>query len=1291
MRNIVSALLLAGLLASHAAAQSPAASEVENAWLTQDRMRQNIQEKPATARGAVTTQSDAAGGCDGVKTGNFGFHTDKQDKPWWQVDLGKAQALDRVVVWNRCNTASERAASLRVLLSSDGSAWREVYQHGGTTFYGVKDQKPLTVPLKGAEARFVRIQLAENTWLHLDEVEVFGQADPSLNVALHKPADQSSDYGRPGAAPASVAAKGKAARKADAPGGWPVGAPTEASRQALRRAIDDLAASYPDKYVRGAEFLKRLDALDRAAATGGDEAALAREFLLLQREALLANPALDFDRLLLVRRKANNMGLPANWQSNSNLPRSGFDNEIGVLSPLRPDGAISTLYKPAGGRFVGDVDLHFDADRLLFSSLDEKSRWQVFEIKADGTGLRQVTPGDQPDVDNYDACYLPDGRIIFTSTAPFIGVPCVFGNAHVSTIFRLEADGKTVRQLGFEQEHDWCPAVLNDGRLLYARWEYTDTPHSQTRRLFSMNPDGTRQMAYYGSNSYWPNSIFYARPVPGHPTKVAAVISGHHGVARMGELIIFDPGLDSREAKGVVQRIPGYGKPVEPLIADRLVDASWPKFLHPWPLNEKYYLAACRPGPGSLWGIYLVDVFDNILLLREEPDYALLEPVPLRKTVRPPVIPDNVTLARKDAVISIQDIYQGDGLKGIPRGTVKKLRVFTYHFAYHNMGGLLGVLGMDGPWDIRRILGTVPVAEDGSACFRVPANTPIVVQPLDAEGKALQLMRSWMTAMPGETLSCVGCHERPNSAPDTRLQVALAAHEPDEIQPWYGPARGFSYPREVQPVLDRYCVGCHDGEPRPDGGKALADLRGTKIISDFSSVIAGSGGKRGGKFSYSYAELHRYVRRPGIESDYQMLTPMEYHADTTELVQMLKRGHYGVQLDPESWDRIITWIDFNTVYHGTWTDAGYNPGVQRERRLALQKLYGNRDDDPEADAGRPPAVIQAASFPVPARTAVAAKAPPTTLAVSGWPFDAAEAQRRQAAAGQIVRRSIDLGGGAVLDLVLVPAGEFVLGDPEGSPDERPLTRVRIDRPFWMGRCEVSNAQFARFDSSHDSRVESKNAYQFGIHGYPVNRPEQPVVRVSWQRATAFCRWLSAATGEKFSLPTEAQWEYACRAGSATAFSYGTLDTDFSKSANMGDAKLRELASNPYTVDTPYPNATKYDDWVPKETRFNDGHLLSAAIGSYAANAWGLHDMHGNVAEWTCSAFRPYPYSEDDGRNNLADTEDKVVRGGSWRDRPMRCSSAFRLAYRPYQAVFNVGFRVIMESDKPRAVAKAAAE
>ena len=1209
------------------------------------------------------TQADAGGGVDGVKNGQFGFHTDREPQPWWQVDLGAVRRLDRVVVWNRCNVASERAARLRLLLSADGRAWRQAYAHDGTVFYGVSNQRPLVVPLKDAQARFVRLQTADTTWLHLDEVEVFGRADPGTNLALRRPADQSSLYGRKPRAPPS---KGT---------GWPVDEPTAANRAALRRAIEDLASTFPRRYTRAAAFLKRLDALGRTdpAVAEADRAAA---FQALRREALLANPLLDFDRLLLVRRKAGNLGLPQNWQSNSELPRKGFENDIAVLSPLRPDGTLTTVYRPEKGRFVGDVDLHFDGDRLLFSSLDDRRRWRIFEVRTDGSGLRQVTPGDQGDVDHYDACYLPDGRVLFTSTAPFVGVPCVFGKSHVATLFRLEADGRTIRQLGFEQEHDWCPTVLNDGRVLYARWEYTDTPHSQTRLLFSMNPDGTQQMAYYGSNSYWPNSIFYARPVPGHPTKVVAVISGHHGAARMGELVLFDPAVSRREADGAVQRIPGYGRAVEPVIADRLVDASWPKFLHPYPLSEKYFLVACKPGPASLWGIYLVDVFDNLLLVREEAGQALLEPVPLRPAPRPPVIPDTVDPARTDAVVCIQDVYAGGGLRGIPRGTVKALRVFTYHFAYHGMGGLLGVLGMDGPWDIRRILGTVPVEPDGSACFRVPANTPISVQPLDDDGKALQLMRSWMTAMPGEVLTCVGCHEPMHTTPTRRAPAAMA-RRPVEIEPWYGPPRGFSYPREVQPVIDAHCIGCHDGRPQPDG-TVPADLRGSPVLSDFASTMPGTGGKRGGRFSVGYAELHRYVRRPGIESDYRMLTPMEFHADTTELVQMLEKGHYGVRLDPESWDRLITWIDLNAVYHGTWTEAGHDPGIQRERRRALQRLYANRDDDPEADADRPPAVIRAVANA--ATTPAAPSAEPSAASVPGWPFDADEARRRQAAAGTVIRRTVDLGGGVTMDLVLVPAGEFVMGDPAGEPDERPAARVRLARPFWMGRCEVTNAQFARFDPGHDSRVESKLAYQFGVHGYPMNRPDQPVVRVAWSRAVAFCRWLTRRTGRPFALPTEAQWEYACRAGSAEAFSYGDGDADFAPHANLGDATLRELAGNPYTLDAPLPQPTRYDDWVPKETRFRDGALVSVAGGRYRPNAWGLHDMHGNVAEWTRTTYRPYPYTESDGRSGGSAEGDKVVRGGSWRDRPARCRSAFRLAYRPYQPVFNVGFRVVCAAE-----------
>jgi formylglycine-generating enzyme required for sulfatase activity len=1055
--------------------------------------------------------------------------------------------------------------------------------------------------------------------------------------------------------------------------------PTAPDIAAMRRAIQDLIGSFGPTYPQGPEYLRRLEALARQLGNRrdqGDEGGrLERQLADLRREALLANPLLDFDRLLVIRRgvKSPHLGLPQNYTSNSALPKTGYDDALCLLTPVRPDGALKVLFQPDGGRILADVDLHFDGRRVLFSMPGKHGRWQVCEIGIDGSGFREIT-GGHSDVDSYDACYLPDGRILFASTACYQGVPCVTGSADVANLYAMDADGKNIRQLTFDQDDDWCPTVLPNGRVLYLRWEYTDTPHYTTRLLFHMNPDGTEQMEYYGSNSYWPNGVFCARPIPGHATKVAGIVTGHHGVRRMGELVVFDPQRGRFEADGVVQRIPGWGKKVEPVIVDRLADESWPKFLHPFPLSEKYFLVAMQPDAGSLWGIYLVDVFDNLVLVKELGGYALFEPIPLRSTPRPPVIPPKTKIDGSQAMVYVADIYSGEGLRGVPRGTVKSLRVFAYHYAYRGVGGLLGVVGIDGPWDVKRIVGTVPVYEDGSARFHVPANTPLSIQPLDEEGKAVQLMRSWMTAMPGEVLACAGCHEGQNTAPPSRPTLALA-DPPAQIQPWYGPPRGFSYRREVQPVIDRHCVACHNGEKRADGHQ-VPDLRGTAMIDDFRIWTNQAQGLHG-KFTVGYANLHRYVRRPGIESDYHLLNPMEFHADTTELVQVLSKGHYGVQLDGEAWDRLITWIDLNCPFHGTWGEDIKDCRQQARSRREFLKRYAEIDDDPETI----PSTAQPRIQPVVPQPVVTPQAQPINC--HDWPFDATEARRRQRAApaalGVAAEREIELADGVRLRFALIPPGEFVMGTRKGAPDESPPARVRIERPFWMGTCEVTNRQFALFDPRHDSRVEPRNNYQFGVHGIPANRPDQPVVRVSWHQATAFCRWLSERTGEAFSLPTEEQWEYACRAGSDTSFWYGTLATDFSPFANLADAKLSQFALHPYKEDEPLPNPSKYDDWIPKDARSSDGAVIAVAPGTYRPSPWGLFDMHGNVAEWTRSSYLGYPCQSGDQRNMEPSCERKVVRGGSWRDRPYRSTSSFRLSYPAFAKLYNVGFRVVCEA------------
>ncbi len=702
-----------------------------------------------------------------------------------------------------------------------------------------------------------------------------------------------------------------------------------------RLAVDDLAATFTGRYAGADGFRQEQTRLWARAQTlirrEGDTLSLAPVAELeqweaaigdLQQQALVvANPLLDFDRLLFLTRKpgGGNPGLPQNWQSNSSMRRTGWDSAISVLSPPRAGGAVETVYH-SDRMFVGDLDVSFDGQRVLFSmpAAEKADRYQVWEIGADGTGLRMVTAAAANDYDNYDACYLPNGKLAFTSSRCYQAVPCTGGD-HVALLYLMDADGSNVRQVTFDQDHSWNPAMLNDGRVLYTRWEYNDIPHYFSRILFAMNPDGTRQMAVYGTNSWYPNTIIGARAVPGSLSRVCAILSGHHGNPRMGEVAILDLAHGEQEATGVVRIMPQRHRTPEPLIIDQYATGTWPQFTHPYPLSDKYVLVSCKPSPTDWWGLYLVDAFDNLVPLRVEPGAALMEPIPLHPTPPPPIIPTGVDLTRADALVYLNDVYRGPGLRGVPRGTVTHLRLIEPVYRYWGNGETHSA-AVDGGWDVKRILGTVPVGRDGSAFFRVPANTPLMVQPLNGQGMAQQQMRSWFTAMPGEVLSCVGCHEQRKDVVGTARRSRAQAQPPTEITPWYGPARGFAFEREVQPVLDKNCLRCHATGP--------IDLRGRNAP-----------GNQPDRFSSAYLALHPFVRRPGLESDIHILPPREFEASTSQLVQMLRKGHRGVRLTPEDWDRLITWIDLNVPYAGDWQEA-YPPAsdnlVRRREEIRRQ-------------------------------------------------------------------------------------------------------------------------------------------------------------------------------------------------------------------------------------------------------------------------------------------------------------------------------------------------------------------
>ena len=1077
---------------------------------------------------------------------------------------------------------------------------------------------------------------------------------------------------------------------------------------AVSDAVRDLITSHGAQYPDGPAYLARLKRLESALAAALESFRISQnalpvvktpdtklhakildllaEFDGVRHEALTSNPLLDWDRLLLVRRTPHGdprlaMGRGYGVSEYLGYPRQSskcnpgieqpldWENDLCVLSPTAPNGEITTLYQPDGRRLLKDLDLDWDAKNILFSMPGSHDKWQVFQINADGSGLRQLTPSDQDDVHFYDPCWLPSGEIAMVSTAPLQGVPCNTG-VIVGMMFKMNGDGSGIRQIAFEQDHTYHPTVMPDGRILYLRWDYTDTPHVWNRVLFTMNPDGSNQSEFYGSNSYWPNSLFFARPIPDHPTQFVGIVTGHH-VGRAGEMILFDRAKGRWETEGVVQRISDRHGRVEPLIEDKLTQHSWPKFLHPYPLSDKYFLASCKPTPDSLWGIYLVDVFDNLVLLKEEEGRALLEPIPLRPTPRPPVVPDRTTPNRKDGTVFLADVYAGPGLRGIPRGTVKSLRVFTYHFAYQRQAGIQHRVGADGPWEVKQVLGTVPVEPDGSAFFHVPAKTPVSLQPLDEEGKALQLMRSWLTVMPGETRSCVGCHENSTGVPPAAIHETIAGlKSPVAIAPWYGPTRGFSFAREVQPVLDKYCVACHDGSPAADAA-VPCDLRAEQnvvwayrhgnpeLIRFENTSIEALTSKYSGLFSPSYVALRKQIRVGGLESDLHLLPPMEFHADTSRLIQMLQKGHHDVQLNGEAWDRLVTWIDLNAPNHGTWSEFTRIPGDQDQRRCELQAMYGGRPENGETIIlGNPPFggdLTPVVPRPVPNKSAFLPSIESTRVVeVAGV---ATTASARDAATVESDKKdylTLDLGEGVSMRLVRIAAGR--IGDA-----------ISIDCPFWMGCFEVTNRQYARIDPEHDSRFEHRGSWIFSEEylGWPLDAPDQPVVRVSWHEAGEFCRRLSERCGRRIRLPSEQQWEYACRAGAETPFWFGAETADFSPYANLADRSLRLLAADSWGPKPP--------DLAARDDRFDDGHLVTAEVGSFDPNPFGLYDVHGNAAEWTLGR-----YGEGAQR--------RAVRGGSWRDLPVDSRASERFGYRPYQKVFHVGFRVVCEVDKPPSVA-----
>lgn len=390
---------------------------------------------------------------------------------------------------------------------------------------------------------------------------------------------------------------------------------------AIRAYLDDTKTALGGKAPALYEKLSRLETLlpgvrqafsDKVSGNTIDEViGQAQEILALKREIILANPLLDMDKIIVARYRLGNkarkamgpsMGTStANYNSLFSNSRKGYDAEIDLLTGLRGQIESSRIYKPEADVPVSDIQLHWDADRLLFSSLDKNRKWQIYEMNIDGSNLHQKITVDEPDLEFCDANYLPDGKVVATTNIGYNGVPCVHGDDVVANLVSFDPETRALRRLTFDQDGNWSPIVIPNGRIMYTRWEYTDLTHYFSRIVMHMNPDGTENKALYGSGSYFPNSTFDMKPLSKHSSRFIGIISGHHGTARSGRLVIFDPAKSRKEEKGMIQELPFKDRPIVPIIKDELVEGVWPQFMKPYPLSENIF-SCLQTGQGCALG-----------------------------------------------------------------------------------------------------------------------------------------------------------------------------------------------------------------------------------------------------------------------------------------------------------------------------------------------------------------------------------------------------------------------------------------------------------------------------------------------------------------------------------------------------------------------------------------------------------------------------------------------------------------------------------------------------------------
>ena len=671
-----------------------------------------------------------------------------------------------------------------------------------------------------------------------------------------------------------------------------------------RAAIEELGARFPDYPAQ--QLLAELAETTDAATLPG-----------FQRKALVTlNPIVNQAPILFTTRKQyrpDHHNTATMFQPGE-INTGSYDTE-GALKLLDvKSGIVTTLFDPGKGATVRDPDIDFDAQRVVFSMRKGKEdSYSIYTMDLPDGEPVQLTFGRY--VTDIDPIWLPDGDILFSSTREPKYCMC---NRHIMcNLYRMKPDGANIHQIGRSTLFEGHASVMPDGRILYDRWEYIDRNFGDAQGLWVCNPDGTGHALYWGNNTTSPGAVIDARTLSQTHLCIAVLVACHDRPWGALGLIDRSKGTDGKDPvlrtwpPEFRDRIKTHGQDFDSTTGLRV------KYEDPYPLDDAHFLCARQTGNGEEMGIYYLDLHGNEILVHAEPP-GCYDPMPLRPRPKPPVQPTrrNFDAVHAPGFFYVQNVHIGTHMAKVQPGDIKAIRVVeSPEKRTWSQGGWFGqgeqAAAMN--WvnfENKRILGTVPVEDDGSAYFEAPANTYLYFQALDANGMLVQSMRSGVYVQPGETYGCVGCHEnRIGDIPPVTQKPKALSRKADKLNGWYGVPRLFCFQTEVQPILTKHCVSCHDYGKRAGAKLNLA-------------------GDRDVFFSTSYVDIwsQNFIKCVGA-GPAEIQEAYSWGSHASKLIEKSLSGHGRVSMSAEEKDKLITWVDLNAPYYPRY-ECAYpaNPG-----------------------------------------------------------------------------------------------------------------------------------------------------------------------------------------------------------------------------------------------------------------------------------------------------------------------------------------------------------------------------